>query len=102
MRRAVIAVAVMVTALLAGTAPAQATGSAGGAGAHGGWAPAPSTGFEQPAGARCDFAIRSEPIRDEVRKIVLDTYADGAPKREVYAGDLIVKFTNLETGAFTE
>ncbi|MEU7820512.1 hypothetical protein [Catellatospora sp. NPDC049133] len=102
MRRAVIAAAVMVTALLAGAAPAQATEPAGGAGAHGGWVPAPSAAFEQPAGARCDFAIRSEPIRDEVRKLVLDTYADGKPKRELYAGDLIVRYTNLETGVFTE
>lgn len=96
MRRAVIATVVMVTALLVGSTPAQAAG-----GSHGGWVPAPSTGFEQPAGARCDFAIRAEPTRDEVRKLVLATYADGSPKRELYAGDLIVRYTNLSTGAST-
>ncbi|MEV0457773.1 hypothetical protein [Catellatospora methionotrophica] len=99
MRRAVMASVVMVAALLAGAVPAQAAAQTGG---HGGWVPAPSAAFEQPAGARCDFAIRSEPIRDEVRQLVLETNADGTPKRVVYAGDLIVKFTNLATGVSAE
>ncbi|WP_144122442.1 hypothetical protein [Catellatospora sichuanensis] len=102
MRRAVIAAMVMFTALLTGAAPAQAAEAAGGPGAHGGWVPAPAVGFEQPAGARCDFAIRAEPVLDEVRKLVLDTYADGKPKRELYAGDLLVKYSNLATGASTQ
>ncbi|WP_155368350.1 hypothetical protein [Catellatospora vulcania] len=98
MRRAVLTTVMMVTALLAGAAPAQA---AEGSGAHGGWVPAPQAGFEQPAGARCDFAIRAQPVLDEVRKLVLDTYADGKPKRELYAGDLLVDYINLETGKST-
>ncbi|GAA1394244.1 hypothetical protein ACFQZ4_02775 [Catellatospora coxensis] len=98
MRRSVIAIVAVVGALLAGAAPVQAAE----AGAHGGWVPAPQGGYEQPAGARCDFAVRSEPVLDEVRKLVLDSYPDGSPKRELYAGDLIVKFTNLETGVSKE
>ncbi|MFC7245000.1 hypothetical protein ACFQO7_21200 [Catellatospora aurea] len=98
MRRAVIAIVAVVGTLVTGAAPVQAAE----AGVHGGWVPAPQAGYEQPAGARCDFAVRSEPVLDEVRKLVLDTYPDGKPKRELYAGDLIVKFTNLETGASKE
>lgn len=103
MRRAVITAMVVVATLLTAVVPAQATEPSGGShGAHGGWVPAPQAGYDQPAGARCDFAIHSEPILDEVRKLVLATYPDGSPKRELYAGDLIVEFTNKETGASTQ
>ncbi|MCM0674501.1 hypothetical protein NCC78_07345 [Micromonospora phytophila] len=79
---------------LATTVPSAASASA-----TGGWVPAPQGAFEQPAGARCDFAVRVEPIVDEVRKLVLDTYPDGSPRRELFTGDLINRVTNLETGA---
>ncbi|MFR9776657.1 hypothetical protein ACL02O_11445 [Micromonospora sp. MS34] len=67
--------------------------------APGAWEPAPQGGFELPAGARCDFAVQVEPTVDEVRKLTLSTYPDGSPRREIYAGDLIDRVTNLETGA---
>ncbi|RZU72054.1 hypothetical protein EV384_0395 [Micromonospora kangleipakensis] len=67
--------------------------------APGAWEPAPQAAFELPAGARCDFAVRVEPIVDEVRKLTLATYEDGSPKRELYRGALIDRVTNLETGA---
>jgi hypothetical protein len=98
MRRVVITAVVAIVSVLTAV-PAQAAGPSGGAAAQGGWVPAPQGGYEQPAGARCDFAVRSESILDEVRKLVLDTYPDGSPKREMYAGDLVVRFTNLESGA---
>jgi hypothetical protein len=84
----------LAAAALAAAVPAPAS-----AAATGGWVPAPQAAFEMPAGARCDFAVRVEPIVDEVRKLVLDTYPDGSPRRELYEGDLIDKVTNLETGA---
>ncbi|MGN9810510.1 hypothetical protein ACTMSW_14255 [Micromonospora sp. BQ11] len=80
--------------VLAATVPSAASASA-----TGGWVPAPQEAFELPAGARCDFAVRVQPIVDEVRKLVLDTYPDGTPRRELYTGDLINRVTNLETGA---
>ncbi|MEV4417209.1 hypothetical protein [Catellatospora sp. NPDC049609] len=102
MRRTVVMALMAVCSLLAVPAPAQAADPSGGPAAHGGWVPAPQPGYEQPAGARCDFAVRSEPILDEVRKLVLDTYPDGSPKRELYAGDLLVRYVNLATGASVE
>lgn len=98
-RRTSIAVVVaLAAAVVAAPVPASAQTTGG---THG-WVPAPQAPFDQPAGARCDFAIHSESVRDEVRKLVLDTDPDGSPRRELYAGDLIVEVTNTESGATTE
>ncbi|HEX6339264.1 MAG TPA: hypothetical protein VFZ85_20080 [Jiangellaceae bacterium] len=82
--------------LLAGlvTAPASARTN--------GWEPAPSAGWELPAGVRCEFPFSGEPIVDEVRRKVLSTYPDGSVQREAYIGDLVLRITNLETGASTD
>jgi hypothetical protein len=68
----------------------------------GGWVPAPSAPYDQPAGARCDFPIHSEPIVDHVRTKVLATYPDGTTKREAYVGPLEVRITNTASGASVE
>src|SRR5688572_16306871 len=73
MRRALITAVAAIVCLLP-AAPAGAAQPPGG-----GWIPAPQVAYEQPAGARCDFAVRSEPIVDEVRKLVLDVHPDGSP-----------------------
>lgn len=99
MRRLLAAGLIAAATLLAAASPASAQSAAA---ATGGWIPAPQASFDLPAGARCDFAIHSEPIVDEVRKLVLDTFADGKPKRELYAGALILEVTNTETGAVTQ
>jgi hypothetical protein len=91
MRRFLVLVLVLVgAAVLLAPTPASADG---------GWVPAPSAPFDLPAGARCDFAVHSEPIVDEVRTRVLATYPDGSVKREAYVGDLVVRITNTGTGA---
>ncbi|WP_343444689.1 hypothetical protein [Micromonospora schwarzwaldensis] len=90
-----VAVAAVVTAVAAALpGPASAAARAPGA-----WVPAPQEAFELPAGARCAFAVRVEPIVDEVRKLTLATYPDGSPKRELFTGALLDRVTNLETGA---
>ncbi|GAA4717323.1 hypothetical protein Prum_019990 [Phytohabitans rumicis] len=61
--------------------------------------PAPSAPYDQPAGARCDFAVHLEPVVDEVMTKVLATYPDGSTKREAYVGDLVFRVTNTATGA---
>ncbi|MGK5740465.1 hypothetical protein [Micromonospora sp. URMC 103] len=95
--------AVLAAAVLAVAVPGAASaGTVDRGTGHGGWVPAPQEPFEQPAGARCDFAVRVEPVVDEVRKLVLDEYPDGSPRRELYTGALISEVTNLETGATTE
>lgn len=67
-----------------------------------GWEPAPSAPWDVAAGVRCDFAIHGEPVVDEVQKLLLQQYPDGTPKRELYSGDLVVRITNVETGASTD
>lgn len=89
--------AALAAAALVAAVPTSAYAASGDI-APGAWEPAPQAGFELPAGARCDFAVRMEPILDEVRKLTVSTYPDGSPKQELYDGDLIGRFTNLETG----
>jgi len=91
---------VLAVLLLAAATPASA--ETVDAAVPGGWVPAPQEPFDRAAGALCDFAIHGEPVVDEVRKLTLDTYPDGSPRRELYAGYLIVEVTNTETGATTQ
>lgn len=107
MRRLVITL-VAIGSLACTTAPASAadvstgTASATSTTNTDGWQPAPSDPWEVPAGERCDFAISGVPVVDEVRKLTLQTHPDGTAKRELYTGDLVVRITNLETGAYTD
>jgi hypothetical protein len=82
---------------VAGSPAVAATGDEDG---HG-WIPAPQAPFDQPAGARCDFPVHVEAVVDEVRKLVLDDFPDGSPRREIYQGDLLTRVTNTATGAST-
>ncbi|MER7893145.1 hypothetical protein ABTX15_25320 [Micromonospora sp. NPDC094482] len=93
----------LATALLTVAVPTTASATTGDRGdGPGAWEPAPQEPFEQPAGARCDFAVRVQPVVDEVRKLVISEYPDGSPRRELYTGALINDVTNLETGATTK
>jgi hypothetical protein len=100
LRRIFTAGLTAIVAALFAAAPAQAASAD--SSAQGGWVPAPQGSFDLAAGARCDFAVHSEPIVDEVRKLTLDAYPDGSAKRELYAGDLILEVTNTDTGASTD
>ena len=66
----------------------------------GGWVPAPSQPFDVAAGALCDAPIHGDILVDEVKKKTLSTYPDGSPHRELYVGKLIVRVTNVSTGAY--
>ncbi|MDT0344568.1 hypothetical protein [Streptomyces litchfieldiae] len=79
--------------------PAAAAPAAAPAAPAAGWEPAPSAPWELPAGARCDFPISGVPVVDEVVQLVTETHPDGSPKTVVYKGDLVIRVTNLETGA---
>nr|WSX74263.1 hypothetical protein OH826_10505 [Streptomyces sp. NBC_00899]WSX79672.1 hypothetical protein OH826_41000 [Streptomyces sp. NBC_00899] len=83
------------------SAPAKAPTPAFNAGdAAAGWVPAPSAPWDKAAGLRCDFPVHGEPVVDDVVQRVLDTYPDGTAKRIAYKGDLVVRLTNTDTGAF--
>ncbi|MFF4758464.1 hypothetical protein [Streptomyces sp. NPDC001292] len=97
MRRTVLA-PLALAAVLMGVQPASAAPAGAGTGA--GWDPAPSAPWDIGAGLRCDFPIHGEPVIDKVMRLVLDTYPDGTARRVVYKGDLVVRVTNTQTGAF--
>ncbi|MFH8474092.1 hypothetical protein [Streptomyces sp. NPDC018000] len=92
-----LTVAVTLAAALLTAAPASAETAAPG---RTDWVPAPTPPTDQPAGARCDFPIHTEPIVDQVVRQVLATHPDGKPKEVAYKGDLVVRVTNTDTGAF--
>lgn len=100
MRRyaAATAAALCLTATLAAPA-ATAAGGAAGNGGDEGWRPVEYPPVNYPAGERCDFAFRTEPLVDETMVKTVATYPDGSPKTELYKGALLVRVTNLETGA---
>ncbi|MEO3765159.1 hypothetical protein [Streptomyces sp. B5E4] len=97
MRRyaATTAAALCLTATLAAPA-ASATGDGGD---DGGWRPVDYPPVNYPAGERCDFPFRTEPLLDETMVKTVATYPDGSPKTELYKGALVVRVTNLTTGA---
>ncbi|WP_405818001.1 hypothetical protein OG705_02410 [Streptomyces sp. NBC_00838] len=93
-----------VVALLALTAPLLGVGTypahAATGTADSGWEPAPSAPWDTAAGVRCDFPVHAEPVVDEVERRVVTTHPDGSPERVLYRGDLVVRITNTDTGAF--
>ncbi|MET7368196.1 hypothetical protein ABZS61_20515 [Streptomyces sp. NPDC005566] len=101
MRRTALAIGSIVTAVLLGATPAQATDADRSGPQQGlGWEPAPSAPWDVAAGLRCDFAIHGEPVVDGVVRRVLARHADGTPKRVAYKGDLVIRVTNKVSDVF--
>ena len=65
---------------------------------RGGWEPDPAGPVDVAAGRLCDFAVHLDPIVNEVRVKVVQTYPDGSPKQALADGDLIYQVTNAGTG----
>jgi hypothetical protein len=65
----------------------------------GGWEPDPAAPFNAVAGRFCDFAMHFDPLVNEVRIKVVQTYPDGSPKQALADGDLIYRITNTQTGS---
>ncbi|WDZ85281.1 hypothetical protein [Micromonospora cathayae] len=51
-----------------------------------------------PAGQYCTFPLQVRVVSQDVRVRVVDRYADGAVRREEFAGPLVVDFVNGDTG----
>ena len=64
----------------------------------GGWEPDPAGPVDVAAGRFCAFALHLDPIVNEVRVKVVQTYPDGSPKQALADGDLIYQVTNTDTG----
>ncbi len=94
---AVLAVTVGLTAAAANPAAAQ-SGRVAAAGQPGGWERVVAAPFTSPAGDLCPFELRSEPLFDQVYVRTTARFADGSPRRQEYAGPLVVRLTNTATG----
>ena len=66
------------------------------------WQPFHEQPFTQPAGAVCPFALHGDILTDHVLVRTLQTYPDGSPQEQEFAGPLVIRFTNLSTGASVE
>jgi hypothetical protein len=64
----------------------------------GGWERLPAESFTSPAGDLCPFPLRSDPLFDQVHVRTTSTFPDGSPRRQEYAGPLVVRLTNLDSG----
>ena len=93
---ATMAAAVTGFALVAGfAAPAWASSPSP-------WQPVHEQPFTQPAGAVCPFALHGDIVTDHVLVRTLQTYPDGSAEEQEFAGPLVIRFTNLSTGASVE
>ncbi|MFE2105502.1 hypothetical protein ACFXAF_06450 [Kitasatospora sp. NPDC059463] len=99
MHRIPLRLATAATAVAAALAATLAAAPAAGATGRGGWEPWPSPSFDLPAGSRCDFPVRLEPVVDEVERHVLAADPDGTVRRVAYRGALVMRLTNTLTGA---
>jgi len=91
--RRVVLVLTMAASLVLAAAPASAST------ARSGWEPWPTPPIDIPAGTVCDFAVHGDPVVDEVVRKVVATYPDGSTKRQLAKGALILRLTNVGTGA---
>lgn len=62
------------------------------------WQPFHAQPFTQPAGAACPFALHGDIVTDHTLVRTLQTYPDGSPREQEFAGPLVIRFTNLSTG----
>ncbi len=63
------------------------------------WTDYRSGDFILAAGAACSFPLQGHVVADRERYRTTETYPDGSAKVEQYTGQLIVEYTNLDTGA---
>ncbi|AKU18307.1 hypothetical protein [Luteipulveratus mongoliensis] len=98
--RSVIVKATLAATLMGaglGVGPASA---AGWHDVHERWAPYVESALTLPAARYCGtFDLKSEPVIQDIRVKVLQRWDNGKPRQEKYVGPLIVRVTNLSTGA---
>jgi hypothetical protein len=63
------------------------------------WQPFRSEPFTTAAGDQCPFAMHGAIVKDHELVRTLQTNPDGSPREQEFVGALIIRFTNLATGA---
>ncbi|GAB7038252.1 MULTISPECIES: hypothetical protein [Catenuloplanes] len=94
MRRPISAAIAGVMLAIAGGTAAHATPGPGT-----GWHRVPTPPFDLPAGYRCDFPVHAVAVVDEVYYRTLVAKPDGSPRLEAATGPLVLRLTNVDTGA---
>lgn len=62
------------------------------------WTPYASSDWVAPAGMRCDFTLSGEVLEDKERFRTTERFPDGSPRYQEFTGQLVVRYTNEETG----
>ncbi|RKT19490.1 hypothetical protein BX285_3948 [Streptomyces sp. 1114.5] len=85
--------AVLATAVLMSAAPAaQADGDDG-------WQPYHGQDYDAPAGTLCPFHLHITDLLDQEETKTVARYPDGSPEKVLWRGPLILRYTNVDTGA---
>lgn len=63
------------------------------------WQPFREQPFTNAAGTVCPFAVHGDIVKDHELVRTLQTNPDGSPREQEFVGPLIIRFTNLSTGA---
>jgi hypothetical protein len=95
---------VLAAAALALLSPLAGTAAAAGH-AHqkpGPWSDFRTANFDLPAGSRCAFELRGDVVSDKERIRTLETFPDGSPRIQEIVGQLVIRYTNVQTGESLE
>jgi hypothetical protein len=63
------------------------------------WQPFRSTPFDEAAGDVCPFALHADIVADHEQFRTLEAYPDGSPREQQFEGLLVIRYTNVSTGA---
>jgi hypothetical protein len=63
-----------------------------------GWQRYPYASVTEPAGTACTFALRVDPVRQDVRYLTTASYPDGDPEDQIWAGPLYMRYTDEANG----
>ncbi|MFJ9692189.1 hypothetical protein [Kitasatospora sp. NPDC101183] len=90
-RPSALVVAVATAVLLLAAPAAQADDD--------GWQPYHGQDYDAPAGTLCPFHLYITDVLDQEETRTVARYPDGSPAQVLWRGPLILRYTNLDTGA---
>ncbi|MGA5818086.1 hypothetical protein ACPC54_09535 [Kitasatospora sp. NPDC094028] len=94
-RPAALAAALAAAVLLLAAPAAQADDDQG-------WQPYRNHDTDAPAGAVCPFHLHITVVTDEEETKTVARYPDGSPAKVLWRGPLVLRYTNVDTGAQAE
>ncbi|WBP90290.1 hypothetical protein [Kitasatospora cathayae] len=64
-----------------------------------GWQPYHGQDYDAPAGTLCPFHLHITDLLDQEETKTVGRYPDGSPEKVLWRGPLILRYTNVDTGA---